>query len=89
VHYRCEQQGTVLLESRYLYDPLGRRIRKRVWKSRRTYGELTGNEYIQLSPPPEVTWYGWDGDTLTTTETDAQRIQTIYLPGSFTPLVRV
>ncbi|MEY7126622.1 RHS repeat-associated core domain-containing protein, partial [Enterobacter cloacae] len=39
--------------------------------------------------PPEVTWYGWDGDRLTTTQTDAQRIQTIYMPGSFTPLVRV
>ncbi|EDP8595716.1 protein rhsA, partial [Salmonella bongori] len=26
---------------------------------------------------------------MTTTETDTQRIQTIYLPGSFTPLVRI
>ncbi|HCM1944640.1 TPA: RHS repeat protein, partial [Salmonella enterica subsp. salamae serovar 30:g,m,s:e,n,x] len=89
VHYRREQQGITLLESRYLYDPPGRRIGKRVWKSRRTYGEITGNEYIQLSHPPEVTWYGWDGDRLTTTETATQRIQTIYLPGSFTPLIRV
>jgi uncharacterized protein RhaS with RHS repeats len=38
---------------------------------------------------PEVTWYGWDGDRLATTQTETQRIQTIYLPGSFTPLVRV
>ncbi|HCC0890844.1 TPA: RHS repeat protein, partial [Salmonella enterica] len=89
VHYRREQQGITLLESRYLYDPPGRRIGKRVWKSRRTYGEITGNEYIQLSYTPEVTWYGWDGDRLTTTETATQRIQTIYLPGSFTPLVRI
>ena len=36
-----------------------------------------------------VTWYGWDGDRLTTTETDTQRVQTIYTPGSFTPLVRI
>ncbi|ECF5956714.1 type IV secretion protein Rhs [Salmonella enterica subsp. salamae] len=36
-----------------------------------------------------MTWYGWDGDRLTTTETATQRIQTIYLPGSFTPLVRI
>ncbi|EDY6732719.1 RHS repeat protein, partial [Salmonella enterica] len=57
VHYRREQQGITLLESRYLYDPPGRRIGKRVWKSRRTYGEITGNEYIQLSHAPEVTWY--------------------------------
>ncbi|EAZ0163355.1 RHS repeat protein [Salmonella enterica] len=89
VHYRREQQGITLLESRYLYDPPGRRIGKRVWKSRRTYGEITGNEYIQLSHAPEVTWYGWDGDRLTTTETATQRVQTIYTPGSFTPLIRV
>lgn len=36
-----------------------------------------------------MTWYGWDGDRLTTTETDPQRSQTIYLPVSFTPLIRV
>ncbi|EAW1760672.1 RHS repeat protein [Salmonella enterica subsp. enterica] len=89
VHYRREQQGITLLESRYLYDPPGRRIGKRVWKSRRTYGEITGNEYIQLSHTPEVTWYGWDGDRLTTTETATQRVQTIYTPGNFTPLVRI
>ncbi|EAA8845962.1 RHS repeat protein, partial [Salmonella enterica subsp. enterica] len=89
VHYRREQQGITLLESRYLYDPPGRRIGKRVWKSRRTYGEITGNEYIQLSHAPEVTWYGWDGDRLTTTETATQRVQTIYTPGGFTPLVRI
>jgi RHS repeat-associated protein len=75
-HYRCEQQETVLRESRYICDPLGRRLGKRVW---------TGEECTT----PEVTWYGWDGDRLATTQTETQRIQTIYLPGSFTPLVRV
>ncbi|ECJ2283615.1 RHS repeat protein, partial [Salmonella enterica subsp. salamae] len=89
VHYRREQQGITLLESRYLYDPPGRRIGKRVWKSRRERGSLSGEEYIYLDKTPEVTWYGWDGDRLTTTETATQRIQTIYLPGSFTPLVRI
>ena len=34
-------------------------------------------------------WYGWDGDRLTTTQTDTARIQTVYLPGSFTPLLRI
>ncbi|HAB1662016.1 TPA_asm: hypothetical protein GB606_22430 [Salmonella bongori] len=83
-HYRCEQQGGTLLESRYLYDPLGRRIGKRVWKSHRYEdGSRTRPEIT------ESVWYGWDGDRLTTTETDTQRIQTIYLPGSFTPLVRI
>ncbi|MFS9383478.1 RHS domain-containing protein, partial [Citrobacter sp. ANG330] len=88
-HYRRMQAGNVLTESRYLYDPLGRRISKRVWKSQRTYGEITGHEYIQLSPIPEVTWYGQDGDRLTTTQTDKTRIQTVYQPGSFTPLIRI
>ena len=83
-HYRCEQQGGTLLESRYLYDALGRRVSKRVWKSHRYEdGSRTRPEIT------ESVWYGWEGDRLTTTETDTQRIQTIYLPGSFTPLVRI
>ena len=89
VHYRCVRQGAALLESRYLYDPLGRRTGKRVWKSQRERGRLSGEEYINLNKTPEVTWYGWDGDRLTTTETDTQRVQTIYTPGSFTPLIRI
>jgi uncharacterized protein RhaS with RHS repeats len=36
-----------------------------------------------------VTWYGYDGDRLTTTQTEVKRIQTVYLPGSFTPLLRI
>ena len=60
-----------------------------MWKSRRERGSLSGEEYIYLDKTPEVTWYGWDGDRLTTTETDTQRVQTIYTPGSFTPLVRI
>ncbi|EFN8624482.1 rhs element protein RhsB, partial [Escherichia coli] len=31
----------------------------------------------------------WDGDRLTTIQNDRTRIQTIYQPGSFTPLIRV
>ena len=38
---------------------------------------------------PEVTWYGWDGDRLTTIQTGTTRIQTVYQPGSFTPLLRI
>ncbi|EBU8434999.1 hypothetical protein DIR64_22755 [Salmonella enterica subsp. enterica serovar Tafo] len=30
-----------------------------------------------------MTWYGWDGDRLVTTQTEASRVQTIYSPGSF------
>ena len=73
-----------LVESRYLYDPLGRRVAKRVWRRER---DPTG--WMSLSRKPQVTWYGWDGDRLTTIQNDRTRIQTIYQPGSFTPLIRV
>ncbi|QRR38688.1 RHS repeat protein [Salmonella enterica subsp. enterica] len=86
-HYRQMQPGSVLTESRYLYDPLGRRISKRVWKSQEER-DLNGDGYLWLNPTPEVAWYGWDGDRLTTTQTDDTRIQTVYPPGSFTPLIR-
>ncbi len=57
---------------------------KRVWRRER---DLTG--WMSLSRKPQVTWYGWDGDRLTTIQNDRTRIQTIYQPGSFTPLIRV
>ncbi|EOM4246717.1 RHS element core protein [Escherichia coli] len=78
------QYGEPLVESRYLYDPLGRRTGKRVWRRER---DLTG--WMSLSRKPEVTWYGWDGDRLTTVQTGTTRIQTVYRPGSFTPLIRI
>ncbi|EFA4081347.1 RHS repeat protein [Escherichia coli] len=78
------QHGEPLAESRYLYDPLGRRMAKRVWRRER---DLTG--WMSLSRKPEETWYGWDGDRLTTVQTDTTRIQTVYQPGSFAPLIRI
>ncbi|EFC5455958.1 RHS repeat protein, partial [Escherichia coli] len=84
VHYTRTQYEEPLVESRYLYDPLGRRVAKRVWRRER---DLTG--WMSLSRIPQVTWYGWDGDRLTTIQNDRSRIQTIYQPGSFTPLIRV
>ena len=36
-----------------------------------------------------VTWHGWGSDRLTIIQTEAQRVQTIYLPGSFTPFLQV
>ncbi|ELP1079261.1 rhs element protein RhsC, partial [Escherichia coli] len=84
VHYTRTQYVEPLVESRYLYDPLGRRVAKRVWRRER---DLTG--WMSLSRKPQVTWYGWDGDRLTTIQNDRSRIQTIYQPGSFTPLIRV
>ena len=67
-----------------IFDPLGRRVAKRVWRREQ---DLTG--WMSLSRKPQVTWYGWDGDKLTTIQNDRTRIQTIYQPGSFTPLIRV
>uniref|UniRef100_UPI0019161CD8 RHS repeat domain-containing protein n=1 Tax=Escherichia coli TaxID=562 RepID=UPI0019161CD8 len=84
VHYTRTQYAEPLVESRYLYDPLGRRVAKRVWRRER---DLTG--WMSLSRKPQVTWYGWDGDRLTTIQNDRSRIQMIYQPGSFTPLIRV
>ncbi|EFC6484099.1 RHS repeat protein [Escherichia coli] len=49
--------------------------------------DLTG--WMSLSRKPEETWYGWDGDRLTTVQTQQTRIQTVYQPGSFTPLLRI
>ncbi len=56
---------------------------KRVWRRER---DLTG--WMSLSRKPEETWYGWDGDRLTTVQTDTTRIQTVYQP-SFAPLIRI
>lgn len=72
-------QDSTLTTARYLYDPLGRRTGKTVRETPRDVG------------PERFTrvWYGWDGDRLTTTQTDTTRIQTVYLPGSFTPLLRI
>ncbi|HDP7989185.1 TPA: RHS repeat protein [Escherichia coli] len=78
------QHGEPLVESRYLYDLLGRRMAKRVWRRER---DLTG--WMSLLRKPEETWYGWDGDRLTTVQTDTTRIQTVYQPGSFAPLIRI
>ncbi|EEW1941245.1 RHS repeat protein [Escherichia coli] len=80
VFYTRIQHGEPQVESRYLYDPLGRRTGKRVWRRER---DLTG--WMSLSRKPEETWYGWDGDRLTTVQTQQTRIQTVYL----TPLLRI
>ncbi|MXH53844.1 DUF4329 domain-containing protein, partial [Escherichia coli] len=69
VFYTRIQHGEPLVESRYLYDPLGRRMAKRVWRRER---DLTG--WMSLSRKPEVTWYGWDGDRL------ARQVEPEYTP---------
>nr|WP_250997302.1 hypothetical protein [Escherichia coli] len=68
MHYTRTQYEEPLVESRYLYDPLGRRVAKRVWRRER---DLTG--WMSLSRKPQVTWYGWDGDRLTTIQNDRSR----------------
>ncbi|MDE9706269.1 type IV secretion protein Rhs, partial [Citrobacter portucalensis] len=86
VHYLRTQYGKKQAEGRYLYDPLGRRIGKQMWQREREHPD---NDQMALSHRPYTTWYGWDGDRLTTTQTAQTRVQTIYEPGSFTPLIRV
>lgn len=86
VHYVRTQHNTIQAEGRYLYDPLGRRVGKRVWKRELVHWSDMRRE---LSARPYETWYGWEGDRLTTIQTGQGRVQTVYAPGSFTPLVRI
>ena len=86
VHYVRTQYRQTQAEGRYLYDALGRRVGKQVWKRER---EHSAYEQMALSRRPYVTWYGWEGDRLVTVQTAQSRIQTVYQPGSFTPLVRI
>ncbi|MDK9364601.1 RHS repeat-associated core domain-containing protein [Lelliottia wanjuensis] len=83
-HYQKRQNGHLLTESRYAYDPLGRRICKQVW-----HGQIYDGIWYLPTDPAESVWYGWDGDRLTTTQTDTTRIQTVYQPGTFAPLIRI
>lgn len=86
VQYLHTQYDKTRAEGLYIYDPLGRRIGKQVWIQERGH---PNHERMALSRRPYTTWYGWDGDRLTTTQTKQRRVQTIYEPGSFTPLIRV
>ncbi|HCL5273792.1 TPA: DUF4329 domain-containing protein [Salmonella enterica] len=86
VHYVRTQYGETQTEGRYIYDPLGRRVGKKVWKREHVHWSDTR---MKLSRSPYVTWYGWERDTLTTVQTAQQRVQTVYHPGSFTPLLRI
>jgi RHS repeat-associated protein len=65
--------------ARYIYDALGRRLKK-------TVRDSNGKDHI--------TYFGWDGDRQVHTETvkeDGTReiVHIIYEPGSFTPMVRL
>lgn len=86
MHYIRTQYDKTQAEGRYIYDPLGRRIGKQVWKRER---EHPAHEQMALSRRPYTTWYGWEGDRLTTVQTQNSRVQTVYQPGSFTPLLRI
>lgn len=91
VHYRLTHgfSSECITESRYVYDPAGRRVCRRVWQCRRLATDRLYEVYGDMPRRPEVTWYGWDGDRLVTTQTQTTRIQTVYQPGSFTPLIRI
>ncbi|EOF5568924.1 type IV secretion protein Rhs, partial [Salmonella enterica] len=71
----------------YVYDAAGRRVCKRVWRRER-YSTGRWYDYRAMPEKAEVTWYGGDGDRLITVQTAKSRIQTLYTPGSFVPLIR-
>ena len=50
VHYTRTQYAEPLVESRYLYDPLGCRVAKRVWRRER---DLTGWMSLSRKPPSD------------------------------------
>ncbi|MEZ2603754.1 RHS repeat-associated core domain-containing protein, partial [Kluyvera intermedia] len=91
VHYRLTHSfgNQEITRSRYLYDAMGRRVGRMVWQCPRLMTNTLYEEYGTMPHQPEVTWFGWDGDRLVTTQTQAVRIQTVYQPGSFTPLLRI
>ncbi|TDR39706.1 RHS repeat-associated protein [Tahibacter aquaticus] len=73
VHLLRTWPGGRRIEAWYAYDPLSRRIRKKV----RDGAQET------------ITRYGWDGDRLVAEETGAQRRTIVYEPHGFVPLARI
>ncbi len=78
------KQDNKKLTSRYLYDGLGRRLKKQAEDERGI----------------NCTWYGWDGDRLVHTESQTRPPEgswrsskhvshTVYEPNSFTPLIQL
>ncbi len=79
-HTLSWSDGHDTTRAEYLYDAPGRRIGKRT---------VVLNSQGHPREEPRMTWYGWEGDNLVLTERDGQRIHTVYLPGSFVPLLRI
>ncbi|MDH5859272.1 RHS repeat-associated core domain-containing protein, partial [Lampropedia aestuarii] len=75
-------QGQRSSVSLYRYDSLGRRVAQTVQRDL-----VDGQENPQSEP--ETTYYGWDGDRLTCTQSPHGTTSTIYEPGSFTPLLQL
>jgi RHS repeat-associated protein len=80
VHTLSWSDGHSTTQGDYIYDPLGRRVGKRI-----RYLNAQGVAHEDDS----LTWYGWDGDRLVLTERDGQRVHTLYQPGSFVPMLRI
>jgi uncharacterized protein RhaS with RHS repeats len=73
-----QDKAVTLSASRYVYDALGRRLKKIVQ-------DKNGQRH--------TTYFGWDGDRHVHTEVvkeDSTRdiVHTVYEPGTFVPLVR-
>ncbi|AVF37072.1 RHS repeat-associated core domain-containing protein [Rahnella sikkimica] len=76
--FTTEEDGLIQTQARYICDPLGRRVCKRVTHINPQSGE-TETQNI---------WFGWDGDRLVLTENRDTQLHTIYHPNSFVPLLR-
>ena len=85
-----------VITTHYQYDALSRRFGKHVVEG--YLGQPDENDWLH------TTWYGWDGDRLTTTQTEEEAeegegnadgrvigntVTTVYEPNSFVPLLRI
>lgn len=79
IRYTFESE-TGVRGANYFYDPFGRRLVKQVQEA---------DQAGQLNGAMETSFFGWDGNRLTMTETGNQRICTLYELGSFDPIARI
>jgi RHS repeat-associated protein len=72
----------------YDYDAFGRRYNKRRVRERQKQ-DLNQQGPDKTLLTLYITWFGWDGDRLITTQTQDQISTTVYEPSSFVPLIRI
>ena len=81
--YRLQDGALTREHTRYRYDALGRRMAKIEQASH------AANATNAANATPAITYYGWEGDRLVHTETDAMIERTVYEPESFVPILKL